>query len=154
VRLVERNAERRRAHILKPFGEFARGSRITPDRWRIMWRAAALAVRNVVRAAVSSGAMKSSTCISASGVPWVWGCVIRLKEMSIPPASAATASACLSTACSSRASISAIWAAPPVARIASATFSSVARVRPARNTLDPSRAKARATAPLIDPPPP
>ena len=59
-----------------------------------MWRAAARVVRNVVRAAVCTGAMKSSTAISAIGVPWVKGCVIRLKEMSMPPASAATASAC------------------------------------------------------------
>ena len=43
---------------------------------------------------------------------------------------------------------------PPVARIASATSSSVAWVRPARNTLAPSRPKARATAPPIEPPPP
>jgi hypothetical protein len=40
------------------------------------------------------------------------------------------------------------------ARISSATRSSFARVRPARKTFAPSRAKARATAPPIDPPPP
>src|SRR5437867_721182 len=59
---------------------------MTPERRGIMCRAAALAVRNVVRAAVSIGAMKSSTAISASGVPWVYGWAIRLKEMSMPPA--------------------------------------------------------------------
>ena len=36
-----------------------------------MWRAAALAVRKVVLAAVCTGARKSSTAISASAVPWV-----------------------------------------------------------------------------------
>jgi hypothetical protein len=65
---------------------------MTPERRGTMCRAAALAVRNVVRAAVSIGAMKSSTAISVSGVPWVYGWAIRLKEMSMPPASA-TASA-------------------------------------------------------------
>jgi hypothetical protein len=45
-------------------------ARITPDPCPIMWRAAALAVRNVVRAAVFTGAMKSSTPISAKGIPW------------------------------------------------------------------------------------
>src|SRR5215212_8295034 len=52
-----------------------------------MCRAAALAVRNVVLAAVSTGAMKSSTAISASGTSCVYGWAIRLKEMSSPPAS-------------------------------------------------------------------
>jgi hypothetical protein len=46
-------------------------ARISPERRGIMWRAAALAVRNVVRAAVSTGAMKSSTDISARGMPCV-----------------------------------------------------------------------------------
>jgi hypothetical protein len=98
--------------------------------------------------------MKSSTDISASGVPCLWGCVIALKEMSIPPASAATASACRSTASSSRASTCAVCAVAPAERISSATCSSVARVRPARNTFAPSRAKARETAPPIEPPAP
>ena len=44
--------------------------------------------------------------------------------------------------------------APPAARISSATSSSLFRVRPARKTFAPSRAKARATAPPIDPPAP
>ena len=55
---------------------------------------------------------------------------------------------------SSNASISAVSAAPPAARMSSATFASVAGVRPTRWTVAPSRAKARATAPPIDPPPP
>jgi putative transposase len=38
--------------------------------------------------------------------------------------------------------------------VSSATLSSVARVRPARKTLAPSRAKARATPPPTEPPPP
>jgi hypothetical protein len=43
---------------------------------------------------------------------------------------------------------------PPRATISSATRSSVSRVRPARKTLAPSRANARATAAPIAPPPP
>jgi len=44
-----------------------------------------------------------------------------------------------------------IWAA---AAMSLATTSSFSRVRPTRNTLAPSRANARATAPPIDPPAP
>ena len=42
-----------------------------PERRGIMWRAAALAVKKVVLAAVCTGARKSSTAISARAVPWV-----------------------------------------------------------------------------------
>src|SRR5829696_5807322 len=55
-----------------------------------MWRAAARAVRNSL--------VKSSSSISAIGFPCAEGCVIAFIEMSIPPASAVTASACSSTA--------------------------------------------------------
>ena len=119
-----------------------------------MWRAAARAVMKWVRTIVVISPAKSSTAISASGVPWTELCEIALNEMSMPPALAATASACPSTARSSSASTSAVSAAPPAARISSATASSVNRVRPARCTVAPSRASALATAPPIEPPPP
>ena len=59
---------------LRDLAECLRGERATEgeDHARasgIIRRAAALAVRNVVRAAVSTGAMKSSTAISASAIP-------------------------------------------------------------------------------------
>src|SRR5215210_5436895 len=71
---------------------------------------------------------KSSRGISASGVPWTSLTEMRLKETSIPPALAATASACWSTACSSRASTCAASAPPPVERISWATSSRLSRV--------------------------
>src|SRR6266508_1115927 len=116
--------------------------------------AAALEVRNIVLTAVTTGRSKSSSRISASGVPWTSPCEMRLKEMSMPPASAATASACSSTALSSSASTRAVEATPPAERIVPATASRRSRVRPARWTFAPSRAKARATAAPIAPPPP
>jgi hypothetical protein len=67
------------------------------------------------------------------------------------PAFVATAAACWFTACSSSASTLAASAAPPGAAISSATAWTGARARPARKTLAPSRAKARATAPPIAP---
>ena len=98
----------------------------------IMWRAAARAVRQVVRMAAITGSSKSAGDISASGVPWRDGCAIRLKETSRLPASSATAWACRSTACSSNASTSAVSARPPAAWMSPATSSSLDRVRPAR----------------------
>ena len=61
----------------------------------------------------------------------------------MPPALAATASAWSSTAASSRASTAAVSADPPAERISSATWSRRSRVRPARWTVAPSRAKLR-----------
>lgn len=127
---------------------------ITPDPRATMCRAAARAVRNCALIAVVIGREKSSNGISSSGVPWTSPWLIALKDTSMPPAFSATASACPSTASSSSASTRAVSASPPAAAISSATCSSVARVRPARNTFAPSRAKARATAPPTDPPPP
>ena len=95
--------------------------------------------------------MKSASSISTNGFPWADGCEIALKEMSMPPATAATASACSSTARASSASTTAVSAAPPAARMSPATSSSDDRVRPARKTLAPSPAKARATAPPMEP---
>jgi hypothetical protein len=111
-----------------------------------MCRAAAPEVKNAVLAAVMTGRMESSTAISARSVPWTSPCEIRLKETSTLPALAATASAYPSTAASSRAFTSAVSTNPPTACISAATASSLARVRPARKTLSPSRAKARAFA--------
>src|SRR6266545_4571405 len=76
----------------------------TPDPCRIMWRAAARVVRNCVLIAFLIGRSKSSSAISASGVPCTSPSEMRLKEMSMAPAAAATALACSSTAASSKAS--------------------------------------------------
>jgi hypothetical protein len=119
-----------------------------------MCRAAAREVRNMVRTAVTIGRSKSAGDISTSGVPCTSWIEIRLKQMSIPPAPAATASACWSTARSSKASTTAVSATPPTARTCSATRSSGASVRPARWTLAPSRANAPATGVPMAPPPP
>jgi len=119
-----------------------------------MCRAAALAVRNWVVTVVMISPAKSSSAISAIGVPCTELCEMALNEMSMPPARAATSSACASTARSSSASTIAVSAAPPAARICSATASSVDGVRPARWTVAPSRPKALATAPPMAPPPP
>jgi hypothetical protein len=90
-----------------------------------MWLAAARDVRNVVASPAVTGAMRSST-----------------------------ASMWASTAPSSSASMAAVAAVPPAARLSPATASSVASVRPARWTLARSRANARAAAPPIAPAPP
>jgi hypothetical protein len=79
---------------------------------------------------------------------------IALKEISTEPACAATLSTNALTAASSSASTTAEAVLPPFAWMSAAVASSVAGVRPARKTLAPSRANARATAPPITPPPP
>jgi hypothetical protein len=123
----------------------------TPDPCLVMCRAAALVVRNWLRMALMIGRAKSSSGISSSGRPWTSPWPMALKDTSMPPVSAATASAWASTARSSSASTRAVWTAPPEPAISAATASRVARVRPARKTLAPSRAKARATAAPTDP---
>src|SRR5262249_53515904 len=67
---------------------------------------------------------ESSTSISWNGTPYVYGWVIRLKEMSMLPAFATTASAWRSTASSSSASTTAVSASPPALRVSSATCAS------------------------------
>jgi len=119
-----------------------------------MCRAAALVVRKCVRTPVEMGRAKSSSDISTSGSPCTSPNEIRLKEMSMRPASRATVSTYVLTACSSSASTLAVSATPPAERISPATSSSLARVRPARKTLAPSRAKVRATVAPIAPPAP
>jgi Bacterial low temperature requirement A protein (LtrA) len=127
---------------------------ITPDRCLVMWRAAALVVRKCVRMATSIGRTKSSNDMSSNRKPCRSSRPMALKDTSMPPTLEATASAWASTARSSRASTCAVSTAPPAAESSSATSSRVARVRPARTTLAPSRAKAAATARPIDPAPP
>ncbi len=126
----------------------------TPDPCLVMCRAAALVVRNCDRMAVVIGRAKSSNDISSSGAPWTSPWPMALKDTSMPPVSAATASACSSTARWSSASTWAVSTVPPEPAISAASSSRVARVRPARTTLAPSRAKARATARPTDPAPP
>ena len=119
-----------------------------------MWRAAARVVRKLVRRPLTTGASRSATDISASGVPCTSPCWITLSDTSMPPDEEATAAAWASTAPSFSASTTAVSADPPLARMSSATASSGGAVRPVRCTVAPSRAKARPTAPPIDPPPP
>ena len=72
---------------------------MTPDRWLIMRRAAARVVMNIVRTAVTTGASKSASDISASGVPCTSPWLITLNEMSRlgrDPAWASTASTTVS----------------------------------------------------------
>jgi hypothetical protein len=126
----------------------------TPDPRLVMWRAAALVVRKWDRNAVSTGRVKSSSDISSSGRPCRSSRPTALKQTSMPPALAATSSAWASTARSSSASTSAVSTAAPAPASSAATSSRVARVRPARKTLAPSRAKAAATARPTDPAPP
>jgi hypothetical protein len=68
--------------------------------------------------------------------------VITFIETSSEPVSLMTSDTCVSTAASSSASTIAVLALPPAERISSATLSSFSCVRPQRNTVAPSRAKA------------
>ena len=128
--------------------------RITPERWRIMCRAAARAVMNAERSSVVTGCSKSASDISASGVKNTSPALITQSDTSRLPKRSTSVSAWASTAPSSRASTTAVSASPPASRIDAATASSLSSVRPTRWTRAPSRAKARATAPPIGPPAP
>src|SRR5829696_8711081 len=90
---------------------------ITPAPRRAMCRAAARVVRNWARRAVATGRAKSSNGSSSRGSPWTSPWLMAVKDTSIPPASAATASAWASTAPSSRASTSAVMADPPTGTV-------------------------------------
>ena len=127
---------------------------MTPPPAATMWRAAARAVTKLLRSPVSTGRARSSTRMSSRGWPCTSPRVIRLKETSIEPADAATASAWATTASSSTASRTATSAVPPAAAMSPATASSGPRVRPTRWTVAPSRANVRATPPPSEPPAP
>ena len=115
-----------------------------------MWRPAARAVRKVDRMALWIGCSKSASAISTSGVPCTSPVEMRFIEMS-------------SDAVRRRPARRRGRRRPPrrgrrpprsspcrrASRMSPATRSSVASVRPARCTVAPSRAKARATAPPI-----
>jgi hypothetical protein len=125
-----------------------------PDPWAVIRRAAACAVTKLDRSPVTTARSRSSVVMSTSGVRCTSPREIRLKDTSMLPAWAATASTWASTARSSVASSTATSADPPAARMSAATASMGAAVRPARKTLAPSRAKVRATPPPIPPPAP
>ncbi len=118
-----------------------------------MCQAAAWAVSRNERATLSIVWPKSATGMSSSGTnnaSWE----MTFTEMSTLPVCAAMESTQPLTAVSSRASTIAVSARPPARRMSPATASSLLGVRPARTTLAPSAAKARAIAPPMAPPPP